>query len=154
MKWVIRMRISAKGRYALAAMIFMAQQHQSGEYITIISISEQLGISKIYLEQVFSLLKKAELVLSFKGAQGGYQLARSPEEITALDILTAVEISLFEPTQETVTEAAPEIDKALQAAVFEVLDQTVSDVLRKITLADLVQETEKHKESQAMMFYI
>ncbi|HHY59815.1 MAG TPA: Rrf2 family transcriptional regulator, partial [Clostridia bacterium] len=75
-------------------------------------------------------------------------------EITALDILTAVEISLFEPTQETVTEAAPEIDKALRAAVFEVLDQTVSDVLRKITLADLVQETEKHKESQAMMFYI
>ncbi|HHY59281.1 MAG TPA: Rrf2 family transcriptional regulator [Clostridia bacterium] len=148
------MRISAKGRYALAAMTFMAQQYHNGEYITVITISEQLGISKIYLEQVFSLLKKAELVLSFKGAQGGYQLARTPEEITALDILTAVEISLFEQTQDTVAEAAPEIDQALRSTVFDALDRTVSELLMGITLADLVLEAEKYKGSQAMMFYI
>ncbi|MEL7602247.1 MAG: Rrf2 family transcriptional regulator, partial [Bacillota bacterium] len=49
------MRVSAKGRYALAAMLHMAQRADTGEYITVISISERLGISKIYLEQVFSL---------------------------------------------------------------------------------------------------
>ena len=56
------MRISAKGRYALASVVHMAQQQHSGESITLVSISERLGISKIYLEQVFSLLKRGELV--------------------------------------------------------------------------------------------
>lgn len=148
------MRISAKGRYALAAMTVMARQYDAGEYITILNIAEQLDISKIYLEQVFSLLKKAELVLSSKGAQGGYQLARMPEEITVLDILTAVEIGLFEQTQDTVPEAAPEIEKALRLTVFDALDRSVNETLEGITLADLVNEAAKHQEAQALMYYI
>lgn len=154
MKRVIPMRISAKGRYALAAVIDMAQQHANGEYITLLSISEKLGISKIYLEQVFSLLKRSALVLSVKGAQGGYQLARAPEQITVLDILLAVEQALLEPAQETVAEKAPAVEAALRLSVFELLDQAVSAALGSVTLADLVNETEKHKAEQAMMFYI
>ena len=148
------MRISAKGRYALAALTFMAQQYNTGEYITIITISEELGISKIYLEQVFSLLKKAELVFSSKGSQGGYQLSRIPQEITILDVLSAVEVSLFEQTNDTVPEKAPEIEKALKYTVFDVLDQSIIQTLSSITLADLVSEAEKHKKDEAMMFYI
>ena len=83
------MRISAKGRYALAAVVSMAQQYQGGEYITLLSISEKLGISKIYLEQVFSLLRRSGLVDSVKGAQGGYRLSRAPRLITAWEILSA-----------------------------------------------------------------
>ena len=147
------MRISAKGRYALAAAIDMAQQHHNGEYITLLSISERLSISKIYLEQVFSLLKRAALVLSVKGAQGGYQLARSPEQISVLDILLAVEQALTEPTQETVAEKAPALEAALRL-VFGRLYQAVEAGLRGVTLADLVIEAEKHKAQQAMMFYI
>ena len=74
------MKISAKGRYGLAAMTCLARNFASGSPITIISISEKLGISKIYLEQVFSLLKRAQLVNSIKGSQGGYQLSREPRE--------------------------------------------------------------------------
>ncbi|NLC76900.1 MAG: Rrf2 family transcriptional regulator, partial [Clostridia bacterium] len=142
------MRISAKGRYALAAVTFMAQHYNSGEYITVISIAEELGISKIYLEQVFSLLKKAEIVLSSKGAQGGYQLTRMPEQITVLDVLAAVEVSLFEQAQETVPEKAPEIEKALRLSVFEVLDESVAKILSWITVADLGYEADKHKQGQ------
>ena len=69
------MKISAKGRYGLAAMTYLARNYAAGTPITIVSISEKLGISKIYLEQVFSLLKRARLVNSIKGSQGGYQLA-------------------------------------------------------------------------------
>ena len=47
------MKISAKGRYGLAAMTYLARNYEAGTPITIISISEKLGISKIYLEQVF-----------------------------------------------------------------------------------------------------
>ncbi len=148
------MRISAKGRYALAAVIDMAQQHRNGAYITLISISEKLGISKIYLEQVFSLLKRAALVLSVKGAQGGYQLAQAPEQITVLDVLLAVEQALLEPAQETVAEKAPAVEAALRLSVFDMLDQTVRTALAGVTIADLVSEAEKHKAQQAMMFYI
>ena len=115
MKSVRTMRISSRGRYALAAVISMARQFNSGEYITVISISENLGISKIYLEQVFALLKKADIVSATKGAQGGYQLTRPPEQITVLDILQAVELSLFEMTQDTVPEKAPDIEAALRS---------------------------------------
>ena len=78
----ISMKISAKGRYGLAAMTYLARNYASGSPVTIVSISEKLGISKIYLEQVFSLLKRARLVNSIKGSQGGYQLSRAPREIT------------------------------------------------------------------------
>ena len=148
------MRISAKGRYALAAVICMAERYSTGEYTPVISISEKLSISKIYLEQVFSLLKKGDLVRSVKGAQGGYQLSRAPERITVLDVLTAVEFSLFEKTEETVTEKSPDIETALRLSVFDALDGAVRDALGRITLYDLASEAEKHRGSHALMFYI
>jgi DNA-binding IscR family transcriptional regulator len=58
-----KMRISAKAKYGLSAMICLAQRYNTGEYITVISLSTRLKISKIYLEQVFSLLKRAKLVI-------------------------------------------------------------------------------------------
>ncbi|MEI6102174.1 MAG: Rrf2 family transcriptional regulator, partial [Eubacteriales bacterium] len=83
------MRISAKSRYALAAITYMAIIDNKKECVTVISISEQLGISKIYLEQVFSLLKRAKLVVSIKGAQGGYRLAKPAVKIAIADVLHA-----------------------------------------------------------------
>ena len=148
------MRISAKGRYALASVIHMAQQHQIGDSITLISISESLGISKIYLEQVFALLKRGELVTSVKGAQGGYQLARSPRQMTVLDVLTAVETTLFDKTEDTVLDKAPEIEYAMRSSAFQPLDDAVSDALGKITLEDLVLAAEKHQGDHAAMYYI
>lgn len=148
------MKISAKGRYALAAAMIMAQQYNSGEYITVISISDRLGISKIYLEQVFSLLKRGGLVSSVKGAQGGYQLARVPRQITALDLLSAVESSLFEQPERTAAEKAPAIDAAMRSLVFDRLDRAVRETLSQISLEDLVAEAEKHEGEEGMMFYI
>lgn len=148
------MRISAKGRYALASVISMAQSYNNGEYITVISISEKLGISKIYLEQVFSLLKRGGIVTSVKGAQGGYQLARMPRQITVLDVLSAVELSLFEPAEETVQAKAAEIDAAMRSSVFDAIDCAIKNTLEKITLYDMVNEVEKHKTDQGLMFFI
>ena len=148
------MRISAKGRYALASVIHMAQQQHSGESITLISISERLGISKIYLEQVFSLLKRGELVTSVKGAQGGYLLSRAPSQMSVLDVLTAVETGLFDKTEDTVAEKAPEIEFAMRESAFQVLDGAVSAALSQVTLEDLVLASEKHKGDNAAMYYI
>ena len=148
------MRISTKGRYALAAMIHMAVQYESGEKCTVIGVSERLGSSKIYLEQIFSLLKKDGLLDSIKGAQGGYRLARSPQRITAADILSAVELSLFEETKGSVFENYPEIDKAIRFSVFDVLDKQIKDTLESVTLGELVLAVEKNKSESRMMFYI
>lgn len=148
------MRVSTKGRYALAAAISMSQQHNSGEFITVLSISEKLGISKIYLEQVFSLLKRGGLVISVKGAQGGYQLSRTPGQITVFEVLAAVEGSLFEGAEDTVEVKAPDIEKAMRVAVFDKLDKAVKDALTRVTLDDLVSEAEKRKADSAHMFYI
>ena len=148
------MRISAKGRYALAAMVHMAQRYAKGECTTLISISEKLGISKIYLEQVFSLLKRGDIVTSVKGAQGGYMLTRPPSEISTYQVLSAVESALMEKAEDTVTEKAPEIDAALNTLVFDALDSAVKESLEKVTLDDLVLEAEKHSAEQSLMFYI
>lgn len=148
------MRISAKGRYGLAAMTHIASQYETGMPITIISIAEKLGISKIYLEQVFSLLKRANLVISIKGAQGGYQLAKSPAHINALEILSAIELSLFEKTEAATSNHCQEIDKALQNSIFTLLDNSLQKLLGDITLVALVTEMEKNKSEEAMMYFI
>ena len=148
------MRISAKARYAIAATISMAQNYEKGECITLIKLSENLSISKIYLEQVFSLLKRAEIVSSTKGAQGGYQLSKNPSAITALDILSAIETPLFEKTADTVSERAIDIENAMQIIIFKQMNNSMKEFLSKISLTDLVAEAAKHKNNEGYMFYI
>lgn len=149
-----KMRISSKGRYGLAAMICMAESYGSDACITIVSLAERLGISKIYLEQVFSLLKRAELVIAIKGAQGGYKLSRAPQEITAYEILRALEQSLFEKTADSVSKKAESIEMAMQEKVFTALDKAVETVLSQLDLYDLLMEAEKHRQNAGFMFYI
>ena len=137
------MKISARGRYALAATTSMAARYHTGENITVISLSESLGISKIYLEQVFSLLKKADVVSSQKGAQGGYRLSRPPREITALEVLTATDLSLLEEAGDTVKDRAPALETALRLAVFDAVDGAVQKALGNVSLQGLVDEMKK-----------
>lgn len=146
------MRISSKGRYGLAAMLALAQVSTSGECITILTISEKLGLSKIYLEQVFSLLKRAHLVISIKGAQGGYQLAHPLEEITVAQILQAIETNLFEKTESSVTDDA--IEKTMNHFVWQTLDDSIYTTLNTITLAKLKEELAKYNPEESYMFYI
>lgn len=148
------MRISVKGRYALAATITMAETYRDGECTTVSSIAERLGISKIYLEQVFAMLKRGEVVKSIKGSQGGYQLARMPSDMTVLHILAAVEQALFEPTEQTVADHAPELDQTMTGSIFEPLDQSLKTTLGSITLSDLVADLDRRKSEQIPMFYI
>ena len=75
------MKISTKGRYALRLMIDLAQ-HDAGGYIPLRDISKRQQISAKYLEQIVVQLSRAGFVISTRGAQGGYQLARHPSEYT------------------------------------------------------------------------
>jgi Rrf2 family protein len=145
------MRISVKGRYALAAVTVIAQRAQSRENVTVSSISDELGISKIYLEQVFSQLKREGLLLSVKGPRGGYQLARPPSKITGWDVLTTLESSLTEKTENTVGDSVPELEMALQTLVFEPLNEALRARLSEITVQEILDYSDKQKTQQAFM---
>jgi Rrf2 family cysteine metabolism transcriptional repressor len=80
------MKISTKGRYALALMMYLAQNYHNGDYLAAANISNHLSISKTYLEQVLELLKRGQMVNSVKEGQDGYQLAQMPQNITVYDI--------------------------------------------------------------------
>jgi len=87
--------VSSKGIYALAAMYVLA--HATGQRaMQIKEIAAMTAISHGYLEQILSVLRKADLVTSIRGAGGGYRLARRPSEITALEIIEVMEGPLFQ----------------------------------------------------------
>lgn len=86
------MRISTKGIYALEAMIELSSRDEGN--VSIRDIAEARNCSVKYLEQLFNRLKKADLIKSVRGKDGGYQLAKQPECISAKDVILAVEDSM------------------------------------------------------------
>jgi len=147
------MKISAKGRYGIAAMVYLARNYDTSSPITIISISEHLGISKIYLEQVFSLLKRSTLVNSIKGSQGGYQLSRHPRKISAYDILASIELSLIEKTG-AASEKMGQLNEILARKVFDVLDNSIYEALNAISLEELLTALNHAESNENLMYFI
>ena len=86
----MRMRVTTKGRYALRAMINLAR-NTGDKPMSIKKITEVEDLSPIFLEQIFTKLKKYGLIRSVRGAGGGFMLAREASEISVKDILEAVE---------------------------------------------------------------
>lgn len=84
------MKLSTRGRYGIHAMYDLACNYKAGPQ-PIKAIAERQKIPEAYLEQLFAALKRDKLVNSLRGAQGGYTLARSPEEITVGDVLRTLE---------------------------------------------------------------
>lgn len=84
------MKLSTKGRYGLMAMEVLKDSYGNGP-VSVNTIATEKNISEAYLEQLFSLMKKAGLVKSIRGAQGGYILSRDPNEITIGEILSSLE---------------------------------------------------------------
>jgi Rrf2 family iron-sulfur cluster assembly transcriptional regulator len=87
------MKLTSKGRYAVTAMLDVALQDHCGP-VTLADISVRQGISLSYLEQLFSKLRKKQLVVSVRGPGGGYKLGKSRDEISIAMIIEAVNESL------------------------------------------------------------
>lgn len=84
------MRMSTKSRFAVQSMVDLALRERSGP-VALAQIATRQGVSLSYLEQLFSRLRRAGLVESTRGPGGGYTLGRRPAEISAADIVAAVE---------------------------------------------------------------
>ena len=145
-----KVKISTKGRYGLRAIIDLGL-NSNGEHVSLVNIAERQDISKNYLEQVFSTLRKAGIVKSVKGAQGGYELAKDPSEITAGEILRALEGSLSVVSSSNESESN-KIEKCIRKNVWDKIDESVNSVVDNTTLEDLINEYKK--DSDVIMYYI
>ena len=90
--------ISTKGVYSVAAMYTLSQA-PANRLMQIKEIAASTQISHGYLEQILATLKKSDLVVSIRGASGGYKLSRDSSQITVLEIIESLEGKLFVPAQ-------------------------------------------------------
>lgn len=141
------MKISTRGRYALRMMLDLAL-HDTGQYIKIKEIAARQSISDKYLEQIITMLSKADYVKSVRGAQGGYRLSKSPEEYTVGMILRLTEGCLAPVA--CLEEKHMDCDRADCCATLELykrLDDAIKSVIDNMTLAELADiQRQKEKE--------
>ena len=134
------MKISTKGRYALRLMLDLAYNH-TGSFIPIKNISQRQDISDKYLEQIITQLSRAGLVKSARGAQGGYMLAKEPQEYTVGEILRLLEGNLAPVAcVDDTKEACTRTDECVTMEVWREIKDAVNKVVDNITLADLVEQ--------------
>lgn len=150
----MKMKISTKGRYGLKAMMDLAI-NSFGEPLNLKSIAERQNVSEKYLEHIFSALKKAGLLKSIKGTQGGYILAQSTAETTIGNVIRALEGDLSVAEKASGEEGnADVLEQCISKNVYEKIDNGINRLLDNITLDDLVQEYKKMNTNVDYMFYI
>lgn len=151
------MKISTKSRYGLRALVDLAA-HSTGEQVPLTVIAKRQALSSNYLEQVFALLKRAGIVKSIKGAQGGYVLNKLPEAITVADVIHAIEGEVLiveeQDVEEAETIACKNMQICLQKQIWDKMQQSVEEVANSITLAHLLEEYRMRCNNKETMYYI
>lgn len=135
------MRLTSKGRYAVTAMLDVALHSQSGP-VPLADISERQGISLSYLEQLFSRLRKNELVSSVRGPGGGYFLGRDADQIFVAQVIAAVDESVDATRCQGNKEGCQNGDRCLTHALWRDLSDRISGFLSSISLDELVRNQE------------
>ena len=134
------MKISTKGRYALRMMLDLAE-HQGDGYIALKDIAKSQNVSKKYLEQIVPILNKADILNTNRGYQGGYRLARTPDQYTVGDILRITEGSISPVA--CLDKNPVECERAAECAtlpVWQGLYKVITDYLDGITLQDILDK--------------
>ncbi|EOR27356.1 MULTISPECIES: Rrf2 family transcriptional regulator [Clostridium] len=138
------MKLSTKGRYGVKAMVDLAM-HYGDTPVSIKTISQRQNISEYYLEQLFSPLRKANLIKSIRGAQGGYVLNRAPEDITVADVMNVLEgpVEIAECIEGT---DCDNIDFCATRLLWEKIKNSIDEVMKSITLQDIVDDYVRMKD--------
>lgn len=148
------MNLSKKSRYGLRALTDLAINSKR-EQVPLNLIAQRNGISPQYLEQVFASLRKAGLVKSVKGSQGGYFLARKPEKIALSEILETLDGSYRIEAEQAEDEGESRgIAEAIQKMLIDPVNTQLDHLLKSITLADLEKACLLYREQGQDMYYI
>jgi Rrf2 family transcriptional regulator, iron-sulfur cluster assembly transcription factor len=132
------MRLTTKGRFAVTAMIDLAQRQANGP-VTLAGISERQKISLSYLEQLFGKLRRHSIVSSVRGPGGGYRLARGLNEVTVADIIAAVDEPL-DATNCGGQENCQDEHRCMTHDLWTNLNKRMHEYLASVSLLDLVNQ--------------
>ena len=132
------MKISTRGRYALKMMVEFAINLDSPTKIN--QVSKSYGISEKYLEQIVSILSKAKLVMSIRGAQGGYLLVKPVKDYTVGEILRLTEGSLSPVDCLDGHGLCEHSDFCVTQNLFKKVEDAINNVVDNISLQDLVED--------------
>lgn len=142
------MKVSAKTEYACLAVLELAAHYGTGEPVRIRTIADEHGIPSRFLVQILLQLKGAGFVASTRGASGGYQLVKPPEEISLGEVMAVIDGQESEVNTTTSTRS-PTVRVLLSA--WRDVSRVEHEALYSITFGDLVSRIKRQTEN---MFYI
>jgi Rrf2 family cysteine metabolism transcriptional repressor len=140
------MLFSAKAEYACVAMLELAARFGDPKPVRLVEIAEKHGIPQPFLVQILLHLKGAGLIVSTRGASGGYALAKPPGEITLYDVVTVIDRQDQGPRQKDPLQQTMSVQNL--RSVWDLIQQTQTEILRQTTLAHL------DSQSQALQYVI
>ena len=134
------MKLTSKGRYAVMALADIAK-FEDGSPVSLRDISLRQGISLLYLEQLFSKLKKDNIVKSIRGVNGGYTLTKNPDEIKLSNILSAVkeEVKTVQCKKESKKSCNGSSAKCITHNLWDELETHIQHFFNKKNLGDLIR---------------
>lgn len=147
------MKLSTKGRYAVRAMLDLAQHYGEG-LVLIKDIAHRQGVSERYLEHLFLTLKAAGLVNSVRGARGGFQLAYRPSQVKLIDVVRACEGQLAVVECVSNPKSCRRSPRCAARDIWVELQTAMDGVLESITLQDLVERQQRKEQVTTAMYNI
>jgi Rrf2 family protein len=154
------MKFSAKGEYAVMAVLELALTNGQGP-VQVKAIARKQGISIRFLEQVMSALKRAGLVESIRGAQGGYKLAKASSEIRLGDVLQAIDgpLAPMECVSDQDRHCFQEkdslgIEQCLIRELWAEVKSSLEGVLNSIDFEELCERKRKKDRQRSLMYHI
>ena len=134
------MKVSTKGRYALRMLVDLAEHNGEG-FVPLKDIAKRQNISKKYLEQIIPLFNRTDMLITNRGAQGGYRLARTPDRYTVGEVLRLTEGSLAPvPCAEQDPVQCDRSADCATLAIWRGLSKVINEYLDGITLQDLLDQ--------------
>ena len=144
------MELSNKAKYALLALLELANHYNSGEPLQIRQIAILQDIPNRYLEQLLATLRRGGLIKGLHGTKGGYVLAREPKRITLLDALHCIEGA--DPTMGVSRTTLKTIDSEVVEETWKVACQAANSVWQKYTLQDLCEQLAAQRQAENMYY--
>ena len=140
------MKLTSKGRYAVMALVDLAR-FDSINPVSLRDISLRQGISLDYLEQIFSKLRKKQIVQSIRGTQGGYVLNKKAEDIKLTNIFDAVDekVKTVQCKKESKKGCNGKPTKCITHDLWDELENHINDFFNEKSLKDLVQENNEKR---------
>ena len=139
------MKLTTRSSYGIRALINMAAANGGTRPVSLKDISEEEGISCEYLEQIFNRLRRAGVVKSVRGPKGGYVLARAAEDVTMLDVVSAVESGRREDKCFCGKVACDRTAICASRDVWEAVARQEKEVLERFSLGQLAERSGEKK---------